>query len=71
MDGIDFGKNNRILSIYTKLLNGQLIKKEEMAQTYGVNPKSIQRDLENIRNFLDNQVVEQGIRNQLIYDHQV
>ena len=39
-----------------------------MAQTYGVNPKSIQRDLENIRNFLDNQVVEQGIRNQLIYD---
>ena len=68
MDGIDFGKNNRILSIYTKLLNGQLIKKEEMAQTYGVNPKSIQRDLENIRNFLDNQVVEQGIRNQLIYD---
>ena len=68
MDGIDFGKNNRILSIYTKLLNGQLIKKEEMAQTYGVNPKSIQRDLENIRKFLDNQIVEQGIRNQLIYD---
>ena len=68
MDGIDFGKNNRILAIYTKLLNGQLIKKEEMAQIYGVNPKSIQRDLENIRNFLDNQVVEQGIRNQLIYD---
>ena len=68
MNGIDFGKNNRILAIYTKLLNGQVIKKEELAQVYNVNSKSIQRDLENIRNFLDYQVVEEGIRNQLIYD---
>lgn len=68
MNGIDNGKNNRVLAIYTKLLNGQVIKKDELAEMYDVNPKSIQRDLENIRNFLDNQVVEQGIRNQLIYD---
>lgn len=68
MNGIDFGKNNRVLAIYTKLLNGQVVKKKELAQQYNVNPKSIQRDLENIRDFLDNQIVEEGIRNQLIYD---
>lgn len=69
MDRIDFGKNNRILSIYTKLLNGQIVKKAELAHIYGVNPKSIQRDLEDIREFLDNQIVEQGIPNQLVYDY--
>lgn len=69
MDRIDFGKNNRVLAIYTKLLNGQIINKAEQAQIYGVNPKSIQRDLEDIREFLDNQIVEQGIPNQLIYDY--
>lgn len=69
MEGIDFGKNNRMLAIYTKLLNGQIVKKAELAQIYDVNPKSIQRDLEDIRNFLDNQNVEEGIRNQLIYDY--
>ncbi|MBR5800843.1 MAG: WYL domain-containing protein [Lachnospiraceae bacterium] len=69
MEGLDFGKNNRILAIYSKLMNGQVVNKAELAQIYGVNPKSIQRDLEDIRNFLDNQIVEEGIPNQLIYDH--
>lgn len=69
MDGVDAGKNNRVLAIYTKLMNGQLVKKAELAQVYGVNPRSIQRDLEVIRDFLDNQTVEEGIRNQLVYDY--
>lgn len=69
MDGMDFGKNNRVLAIYTKLMNGLVINKAEMAQFYGVNARSIQRDIESIRNFLDNQTVEDGIHNQLIYDH--
>lgn len=69
MDGLDFGKHNRVLAIYTKLMNGQVVNKTELAQMYGVNPKSIQRDIEDIRNFLDNQVVEEGFHNQIIYDH--
>ena len=36
-----------------------------------MNERSIQRDLENIREFLDNQIVEDGIPNQLIYDYKV
>ncbi len=69
MDGFDFGKHNRVLAIYTKLMSGQVVNKMELAQMYGVNPKSIQRDIEDIRNFLDNQVVEEGFHNQIIYDH--
>lgn len=69
MDEIDYGKNNRILAIYTKLFNGQIVNKAEIAQMYNVNPRSIQRDLDEIRNFLDNQIVEGGTRNQLIYDY--
>ena len=69
MDGLDFGKHNRVLAIYTKLMNGQVVNKTELAHMYGVNPKSIQRDIEDIRNFLDNQVVEEGFHNQIIYDH--
>ena len=69
MDGLDFGKHNRVLAIYTKLMNGQVVNKTELAQMYGVNPKSIQRDIEDIRNFLDNQVVEEGFHNQIFYDH--
>ena len=69
MESIDCGKNNRVLAIYTKLINGQIVKKAEMAQLYGVNARSIQRDLEDIRIFLDNQIVEDGVRNQLIYDY--
>lgn len=69
MDGLDIGKNNRVLAIYTKLMNGQVVNKSELAQMYGVNPKSIQRDIEDIRNFLDNQIMEEGFHNLIIYDH--
>lgn len=69
MGEMDFGKNNRVLSIYTKLMNGKIVNKKEEAVCFGVNERSIQRDIENIRDFLDNQVVEDGIRNQLIYDY--
>ncbi len=62
--------DNRILSIYTRLLNGRLIKKAEEARRFRVKEKSIQRDLECIRNYLDWQETEGGPRNYLIYDRQ-
>ena len=46
------GKTGRILAIYTKLLCGQVVKKTEEAACFGVDAKSIQRDLEDIRIFL-------------------
>ena len=45
-------KANRILYIYSRLLQGQSLKKSELAERMGVNEKTIQRDLDDIRNFL-------------------
>ena len=42
----------RVLGIYTKLINGCLINKSEEAQNYGVNERSIQTDIDDIRNYL-------------------
>lgn len=62
-------KGNRLLEIYTQLLNGAIINKAQAAQDYGVNERSIQRDIENIREFLDIQSVKKGgVVNNVIYD---
>lgn len=45
-------KSDRILSIYTRLLDGELVTKAEAAADYGVDERTIQRDIDNIRNFL-------------------
>ena len=63
------GKGNRILDIYTRLLEGHVITKSEMAVKYGVNEKSIQRDIEEIRNFLEDNRAERAIPNSIVYDY--
>ncbi len=62
-------KSNRALSIYSRLMNGRIIYKSEEAVRFGVSEKSIQRDIEQIRAFLDNQAVTDGIPNNLVYDY--
>lgn len=64
-----FGKTGRILAIYTKLINGQLVQKTEEAVHFGVNAKSIQRDLEDIRIFLAEQSAQDGGGSELVYDY--
>lgn len=46
-------KVERVLSIYTKLMNGALVNKATEAINYGVNERTIQRDIDDIRNYLD------------------
>lgn len=65
------GKSNRALSIYSRLMNGRVISKSEEAKRFGVSVKSIQRDIEGIRTFLDDQAASDGIPNNLIYDYQL
>lgn len=64
-----FGKTGRILAIYTKLLNGQVVNKAEEAVRFSVDAKSIQRDLEDIRIFLAEQSVQDGVTDELVYDY--
>lgn len=63
-------KIERILRIYTKLINGALVKKSSEAVLYGVNERSIQRDIDDIRHYMDRQGVEDGIINSVVYDRQ-
>lgn len=68
MDNIKNDKMERVLGIYTKLMNGYLINKTEEAQKYGVNERSIQRDIDDIRNFLELDAENTGYINTVIYD---
>lgn len=61
-------KVSRVLGIYTKLMEGYLVNKMEEAQDYGVDPKSIQRDIEDIRNYLENDMVNTGHVNAIAYN---
>lgn len=64
-------KNNkieRVLGIYTRLLNGSIVKKSEEAANYGVNERSIQRDIDDIRNYFELDGERVGCINNVIYD---
>ena len=58
----------RVLQIYSKLLDGYIVNKADEAVRYGVNERSIQRDIDHIRNFLDDDSERTGIVNTIIYD---
>lgn len=68
MDELKNDKIERVLGIYTKLMNGCLVNKVEEAQNYGVNERSIQRDIDDIRNFLELDSENTGFINSVIYD---
>lgn len=61
-------KSRRVLDIYANLIDGKTIYKRELAQKYGVNERTIQRDFDEVRSFLDQKGLETGITNELIYD---
>lgn len=68
MEDLKNDKTARVLSLYTKLMNGYIVNKAEEAQNCGVNERSIQRDIDDIRNFLDNETANSGFINSVIYD---
>lgn len=61
-------KSGRLLLLYTKLLQGELIYKTEEARRFGVDEKSIQRDIADLRAFFENQISEGESNRELIYD---
>ena len=46
-------KNERVLNLYTRFCEGKAITKSEEAERFGVDERSIQRDIDDIRAFLD------------------
>jgi len=61
-------KHDRILEIYNRLLSGELLVKEDLAEEFHVNPKSIQRDIESLRDFCSNRMVEGEDQSEVVYD---
>ncbi len=66
---MDNNKMQRVLGIYTKLMGGYLVNKAEEALAYQVNERSIQRDIDDIRDYLDSNISATGIVNSVVYDH--
>lgn len=61
-------KHDRVLEIYSRLLSGEIIRKQELADEYGVNSRSIQRDIDTIREFYANRMDRHGELTEIQYD---
>ena len=49
-------------------MNGAIVVKSEEASKFGVNERTIQRDIDDIRNHLEQEVTTQGTINEIVYD---
>ena len=54
-------KNSRLLYLYEMLVHGEELQKKEAAARFGVNERSIQRDIDCLRNFFASQEPPQEI----------
>ena len=65
----DKEKVERVLGIYTKLLDGITVNKQKESRKYGVVNRSIQRDIDNIRSYLAKTDNEESVYNNVLYDY--
>ena len=70
MQNISETKAERILSIYSRLKQGKVVFKAEVSAVYGVSQRTIQRDIADIQCFLQNQGIETGEIQEIIFDKQ-
>lgn len=61
-------KSERILSIYSRLRQGQVINKEKESLEYQVSARTIQRDIADIQCFLQNQTSGTGEKQEVVFD---
>ena len=61
-------KSERVLALHEKLRSGRGIRKEEEARHYGVDVKSIERDIDVIKSFLSDRQAETGEIREVKYD---
>ncbi len=61
MEDLTEAKSARLLVIYSRLVNGEVLSKAALTEQYHVSPRSIQRDMESLRCFFANQNLKQDI----------
>ena len=59
---------DRLLRMCARLTEGEVLYKEEEAARYGCSLRSIQRDFDDLRAFFTDRNIENGTKQQLIYD---
>lgn len=64
-------KVSRVLNLYQRFMDGEVINKNIEAERLGVSSRTIQRDIGAIRNFLDEEVGKSGVVNSIIYDEKL
>ena len=62
-----YAKVNRILTIYSKLVQGKIVNKKEMTELFNVNEKTIQRDFNDIRTYFSDNREILGVKD-IVYD---
>ncbi len=63
-------KNLRTLDMYVRFCEGKIINKTEEALRFGVEERSIQRDIDDIRAFLDERAFNTGENRTIEYDRE-
>lgn len=64
MEHLSEAKSARMLTLYTRLMAGQVLGKHTLAAEYSISERSVQRDMESLRCFL----TEQHLPQDVIYD---
>lgn len=68
-DSVNSGfKYSRVLQLYTKLMDGDVINKAQEAERFGKNMRSIQRDIDDLRAFFADRAAAGEIDKELVYD---
>ena len=65
MESSSEAKSTRLLTIYSRLVNGESLGKAELAAQYHVSDRSIQRDIESLRCF----IAEQSLAQEILFDY--
>lgn len=64
-------KVSRVLSLYQRFMEGEVVDKEAEAARYGVSERSIQRDISAINNFFEQEAGKSGVINTIEYDKKI
>lgn len=65
---MNYSKYSRILDLCMRFTEGEVINKKAESERYNVNERSIQRDIDDLRVFFLNRGIENGNRQEIIYD---
>lgn len=63
-----YSKNSRTLDLYVRFCEGKTIHKAAEAERFGVNERSVQRDIDDIRAFLEERGAAGAGHREIIYD---